>query len=356
MKTRILLTLGLAATLFISCGDNEKENIKEVAAIQVTTSTPVSASGGKLSVSGTVEAENNATLSTRMMGYINKVHVNIGDKVKKGQVLVSINNADLQAKRAQVNAGINEATVAFQNAKKDYERFQALFAENSASQKEVDDITANYEMAKARLESAKAMKNEIDAQFAYANIRAPFSGVVTNKFVENGDMANPGMPLIAIEAPGDFEIRASVPEASIGAVKTGEEVEVLIKSLDQALKGKVVEVSSSSSKTGGQFPVKIALEKTDLPVRSGMYATVQFPIETDEKTQGPVTVSKEAIITQGDLHGVYTVSQQNTAMLRWLRLGRSYGDRVEVLSGLSADEAYIISAEGKLYNGAKVKM
>ncbi|MGY5851893.1 efflux RND transporter periplasmic adaptor subunit [Salegentibacter sp. F14] len=356
MKTKIILTLGLAATLFISCGDNEKESIKEVAAIQITTKTPVSASKGNLNISGTVEAENNATLSTRLMGYINKVYVKTGDRVNKGQVLVSINNSDLQAKRSQVEAGINEATVAFQNAKKDYERFQALFAENSASQKEVDDITANYEMAKARLESAKAMKNEVDAQFAYANIRAPFSGVVTNNFVENGDMANPGMPLIAIEAPGDFEVRASVPESSIGAVKTGEEVEVLIKSLDQVLRGKVVEVSSSSSKTGGQFPVKIALEKTELPVKSGMYATVLFPIEADENTQGPVTVAKEALITQGDLHGVYTVSQQNTAMLRWLRLGRSYGDQVEVLSGLKADESYIISAEGKLYNGAKVKL
>ena len=93
------------------------------------------------------------------MGYVNKVHVNVGDKVRKGQLLVSINNNDLQAKRAQVNAGITEATAAFNNAQKDYNRFKNLFANNSASQKEMDDMTANFEMAKARLEAANQMKN-----------------------------------------------------------------------------------------------------------------------------------------------------------------------------------------------------
>ena len=134
---------------------------------------------------------------------------------------MSINNTDLQAKRAQVNASITEATAAFNNAEKDYNRFKNLFADNSASQKEMDDMTANYEMAKARLEAAKQMKNEINAQFAYSNITAPFSGVVTSKFIEAGDMANPGMPLISIETPGNFEVMAMVPETEISEIKKG---------------------------------------------------------------------------------------------------------------------------------------
>jgi len=83
-----------------------------------------------------------------------------------------------------------------------------------------------------------------------------------------------------------------------------------------------------------------------------MFATVQFP--SKKKANNIVLISKEALITNGQLNGVYTVSQTNTALLRWLRLGRTYGNQVEVLSGLSINEPYIISSKGKLYNGAKV--
>jgi len=355
MKTTTLSILALTTTLLLSsCGNSEKNTTSDNrAAIQVTTKAPAASSGNNLTVSGEVEAVNNATLSTRMMGYVNRVHVNIGDKVSQGQLLVSLNNSDLQAKRAQVNAGINEAQISVKNAKRDYERFTALFAQNSASQKELDDMTARYEMAKARLESAKAMKAEVDAQFAYSNITAPFSGVVTNRFIEAGDLANPGMPLIAIEAPGNFEVRATVPESVINQIKTGETVEVIVTSINKILSGKVTEVSSSSSMTGGQYPIKVVLENDDA-LKSGMYTTVQFPVTQTENASQLVTVPQDAIITQGDLRGVYTVSQQNTAMLRWLRLGRSFGNEVEVLSGLNAEEAVIVDAEEKLYNGARV--
>lgn len=116
-----------------------------------------------ISTSGTIEAVKSANLSTRIMGHVDKIHVRIGDKVTKGQLLLSINNTELSAKLAQVNAGIAEATAAYNNSEKDLKRFTALFNENSASQKELDDITANFNMAKARLEGARQMKNEVNA-------------------------------------------------------------------------------------------------------------------------------------------------------------------------------------------------
>ena len=120
-----------------SCGSNEKKNVKDnIAPIPVIVSA-IQSDGNNpfLTSSGKIQAENSAELSTRMMGFVNKVHVNVGDKVRKGQLLVSINNADLQAKRAQVNASITEATAAYNIAQKDYNRFKNLFADNSASQR-----------------------------------------------------------------------------------------------------------------------------------------------------------------------------------------------------------------------------
>jgi len=355
---KIYTILTVSITLLIaSCGSEDKRSVSDILpAINVKVNQVESNSNSPfLSVSGKIQANNSADLSTRMMGYVNQVHVNVGDKVKKGQLLVSINNADLQAKKAQVNAGITEASAAFNNAQKDYNRFKSLFANNSASQKEMDDITANFEMAKARLEAANQMKNEVNAQFTYSNITAPFSGIVTSKNVEAGNMANPGVPLISIETPGNFEVMAMVPETEISEIKTGTTVNVLVKSINQTIKGMVKEVSTSAKNTGGQYLVKIDLDKTDANILSGMFTTVQFPVERKANTS-MVLILKEAIVTNGQLSGVYTVSQSNTAMLRWLRLGRTFGNQVEVLSGLNADEAYIIQAEGKLFNGAKISI
>jgi multidrug efflux pump subunit AcrA (membrane-fusion protein) len=133
----------------------------------------------------------------------------------------------------------------------------------------------------------------------------------------------------------------------------GIEVDVLVKSIHKTLKGKVSELSTSAKNTGGQYLVKIALDKTDVNILSGMFATVYFPIEKQAKTER-VLIPIDALVTNGQLSGVYTVSQTNTALLRWLRLGRVFGNQVEVLSGLNSDEAYIVSAEGKLFNGAKI--
>ncbi|RTE54749.1 efflux RND transporter periplasmic adaptor subunit [Arenibacter aquaticus] len=358
MQTKLYTVALITLVMTISsCGnDNKKVELDNTPAVTVKVNTVSEQKGGTyLTASGKIEAVNSANISTRMMGYVDKIYAQVGDKVSRGQLLISINNADLSAKLAQVNAGIAEAKAAFNIAEKDYNRYTALFKENSASQKEVDDISANYNMAKARLEAAKQMKNEVNAQFSYSNIRAPFNGVVTNKFIKVGDMANPGMPLLEVESPGDFQVLAMVPESEILQIKSGSEVTVLIKTLNEAVKGKVEEVSTSAKNTGGQYMVKVMLDKTEYNLLSGMYATVQFPT-VKKKNTNKVLIPLDAVVQNGQLSGVYTVSENNTALLRWLRLGRTYGDSVEILSGLSAEEAYILSADGKLYNGAKISI
>jgi len=355
---KIITLVSLSLFILTSCQGEKKETSPQSPAIAVKVR-GVSNNGNSpfVSASGKIEAENSANLSTRMMGYVTKIHVAVGQKVGAGQLLVSINNSDLQAKKAQVDNNILQATAAYNNAKKDYDRFVNLFKQQSASQKELDDMTARYEMAKAGLEGAKQMRNEVLAQFSYSNITAPFSGIVTNTFVKEGDMANPGMPLVSIEGGSKLQVTTMVSENDINAIKKGMPVKVLVKSLNTNLTGKVSEVSLSAKNTGGQYLVKINLDKTDKNILSGMFVNVQFPVENKTTTADnkPILIDESALITQGQLKGVYVIDN-NTAFLRWLRVGKNFGGKVEVLSGLSANEQYIISAEGKLYNGAKVSI
>lgn len=358
MKIKITFLFFLTATLFFSCGSDRKET-KELTPIAVKVRVNSENSNSPfITASGKIEAENSANVSTRMMGYITKVHVKVGQKVRAGQLLVSINNTDLQAKRAQVDAAILQATAGYNNAKKDYDRFVALFNQQSASQKELDDMTARFEMAKAGLEGAKQMRNEVMAQFSYANITAPFSGLITNTFVKEGDMANPGMPLVSVEGSGKLQVTAMVSESDISKIKNGMPVSVIIKSINKRVNGKVSEVSLSAKNTGGQYLVKVNLDSVDKTILSGMFVNVQFPIEKEvnDTVLDKVIVPTSALVKQGQLTGIYTVGSGNVAILRWLRIGKNFGDNVEVLSGLTSKEPFIVSAEGKLFNGAKVSI
>jgi len=357
MKKISILFVITTLVLITSCGKEKVTIVDNRAAVTVKVSTPSSENRSFATASGKIEAVQNANLSTRMMGYVNNIYVKVGDNVSKGQLLISINSADISAQKAQVDASITEATAALNNAEKDYNRFTALFNDTSASQKEMDDITANYEMSKARLEAANQMKNQVDAQLSYSNIKAPFSGVITGKFINKGDMANSGMPLISLETPGKFQVVSMVSESDITSIKNGTSVNVLVKSTNQLLKGTVTEVSSSAKNTGGQFLVKVVLNKTKVKLLSGMFTSVQFPIEKLEKNKTSlILIPQSSLIKQGQLTGVYTISKDTIAILRWLRIGKSFGEQVEVLSGLSANEQYIVSADGKLYNGAKISI
>ncbi len=354
MKRIYIPAVIIGFSLLASCGSDKKEKIEEVPGIVVKLG-GVSAgqNGSFITASGKTEAEKSAEISTRMMGYITKIHVKVGQEVKQGQLLASINNTDLLAKKAQVDAGILQAAAAYNNAKKDYDRFVNLFKDQSASQKELDDISARYEMSKAALQGAKEMKKEVMAQFSYSNITAPFAGLVTNTFVKEGAMANPGMPLLSIEGASRLQVTAMVSENDISEIKKGMPAKILIKSINKEVDGKVSEVSLSAKNTGSQYLVKIDLDKAEPSILSGMFVNVQFPVESLLKSD-KVLVPEAALVHQGQLTGVYTVGNENTAILRWLRTGRKLGDQVEILSGLSSAEQYIMSSEGKLYNGAKV--
>lgn len=358
-KIKALKTIALPIVfglLFLSCSSPKNENTIANEAVLVTVqkaSQPQA--NGFFNASGQIEAEQFANISTRLMGYVSKVYIKVGDNVKKGQALIDINNADMTAKYAQTQAGINQAEARFITAEKDHLRFQTLFEQNSASQKELDDTKTQYDIAKAQVEVAEQIQKEVDAMLSYTNIKAPFNGVITSISVKNGDMAKPGQHLLSLEAPGDFVATAMLSEKNIPFVNKNDSVNVLVKSNGTSLKGIVSEVSSSSQNSGGQYLVKI---KLSIPVAtklySGMFVAASFRSHT--KLSSQVLVPKKAIFNKGDLYGIYTISSSNTAILRWLKLGKSIGDQVEVLSGLTNGESYIISAESKLYNGVKINI
>ncbi|WP_187240731.1 efflux RND transporter periplasmic adaptor subunit [Mesonia sp. HuA40] len=192
----ILFSVGLIIALLLTSCNKEQSAAKtqqaNPVAVNLFTLKKAQENQPYIMVSGTVAADNAAQISTRHMGYVKAVYAKLGEKVKKGQSLIHISNTELSAQLAQVKAKQTEARAAFLNAQKDYERYTQLFKQNSATQKELDDMQTQYSMAQARLKAAQEMQNEIESQFAYTQIKAPFTGTITSKNVQVGDLAKPG--------------------------------------------------------------------------------------------------------------------------------------------------------------------
>ncbi|QSS97874.1 efflux RND transporter periplasmic adaptor subunit [Psychroflexus sp. ALD_RP9] len=354
MKSIYTSLVILILAFLVSCNSEEKNTSKtstEPITVQVE---KVSASNNNtLQTSGKIKAVNQAQISTRIMGYIESVPVKVGQEVQKGDVLVQLNSQDLIAKKAQAQAQIAKAKSHLLNLEKNYNRFKNLLDKQSISQKEFDDIKMAYQMAKESYNAAQQMQAEVNAQLSYSIIKAPFNGTITNTFAEVGNLAKPGEYLVEIENNQIFEVSTSLAESQINRINIKTPVEVNVQSIDAKLSGQITELASSAN-TAGQYAVSIQLNSSPETLKSGMYATVEFHV--NKSTTPQLYIKSDAIVKQGELRGVYTISSQNTAVLNWLKLGSNKGGLTEVISGLSANETYITTAEAKLYNGAPIEL
>ena len=349
----------IGSLLFTACGSKKETPAGTNApAVAVTTATPGGTVEGGIAVSGKVTALQTAQLSTRLMGTITRIYVKAGDRVSKGQTLATISSQDIAAKSAQTSAAILEAEANVNSARKDFERFTNLYNKQSASAKELDNVTLQYNAAKARLEAANQMKNEVNAMAAYSTITAPFNGVVTQRIADEGNMANPGMPLLVVEQNTELQITATVSESQVGLLKKGDKAQVEIKAINKSIAAVVSEISPSSQMTGGQYEIKLSIPAADKKdLYAGMYVNVFIPVTgaaVSDQPAGIVLVPTSSLVLADQLTGIYTISSNNTAILRWVRTGKVYGDQTEILSGLAANETFILSADGKLYNGVPV--
>ncbi len=305
-----------------------------------------------VSVGGSVEAAQRATVSTRMMGWVRQVHVREGDVVRRGSRLVTIDDGDLRAKQEQVEAGINEARAVLENAERMAARFERLYAEKAVSKQQLDDVLTGRERARAGLAAAEAGRAELATHLRYLDIVSPIGGLVVRKTVEPGDMANPGQPLVVVEQVDEMKIVARLGEKDIGAVAIGDTVMVEIGSLGaasgrRAVLEKVVAAADRASRT---FEIETRVDNADGRLKSGMFARVLVPVGERQA----VLVPRAAVLERGQLRGLFVLDEAGLARLRWVRLGHDFGDRVEVLAGLSDGETVAMSPERPLVEGDKV--
>jgi RND family efflux transporter MFP subunit len=349
----ILIAL-VSGAVVVACSENRPLDIKQTAPVKVELARPVKKGTSAIHASGQVESLQTAMISTRVMGFITSVKVKPGDKVQKGQLMITLNSDDVLAKQGQAKAMVIETEAALKDAQKDLDRYKQLYEEQSASAKELENIKLHYESIRSKTEAAHEMQREVEAMLTYTNITAPFTGIVTQKYVSEGSLANPGMPLITVEQQEAFQVTTSVDESEIGNVSPGAEASITIKSAGRIINGKVSEISPSAN-PGGRYTVKILLtEEGAKGLYSGMHVNAVIESSASNVNAETILVPYSALVHKDQLVGIYTVSESNTALLRWVKPGRTFGNEIEVLSGINENESFISSSESKLYNGVPV--
>jgi RND family efflux transporter MFP subunit len=313
---------------------------------------------------GTVRAALTTQIASQSMGNIIEVRAQEGDRVQSGQVLAVIDDAQLRAGVQQSEAAVTAAQKEVSSAETELalaqstlKRYQQLFDKKSVSPQEFDEMKTRSQAAEARRDMARAGEAQASAALTQAKtslgntqVRAPFAGVVTEKKAEAGAFVSPGMPLFILEDSARYRLEATVDENDIHFVRAGEAVPVLLDSIDgAAFRGKVTQIVPAADAASRSFLVKIELP-ADARLRSGLFGRAHFP----RGTRSAVFVPRTTIVERGQLRGVFVVDANQIAQLRYVTLGNSSEQNVEVLSGLQVGEKLVASPGDRELGGKQI--
>jgi RND family efflux transporter MFP subunit len=375
-----LTAISLVSALWTGCGGEVRRT-----AAAATTAVSVQAATAAMQdwpdayeATGTVRARTSAVISAKVMAYVRAVPVQVGDHVREGQELVTLEAQELdagvrraEAAEAEVRGAVLEtdhaiagAKAALELAQSTFRRMEELAAKKSISNQEFDEAATRVKSAQSAYDAARAKRGQVDSRMAevgqeirtarimrdYARIQAPFGGVVTAKSVEPGNLAAPGAPLLTIEREGSYRLEAEVDESKLPLIKAGGPVEVELESLDRRLPARVSEIVPAVDAASRAYTVKIDLPS--LPnLRSGMFGRTRFPMAPRKA----MTVPAKALVERGQLQSVFVV-ENGAAHMRLVTTGRRGSDAVEVLSGLSEGEKIVHPIPAGLTDGARLEV
>jgi len=272
-------------------------------------------------VNAVIEAVNRATVSAQTGGRVVEINFDVDDYVPKGSVLLRLRDTDQRA-------AFDAATARFEEAESEFRRMQDLLERKLVAK-------SAFEKAESALRSTRAALEQAREQLDHTVVRAPYSGIVVERHIEPGEVANTGQPLMTGISLEKLRAVAEVPQAYVGIVRELGQARVILPHEGKSLEGVAINVSPYADPNSHTFRVRVDLPEGEHGVYPGMYAEVGFSI--GEMTR--LLVPGEAVAYRSEVTAVYVVDGRGGIAFRQIRVGRSLPDgTVEVLAGLSADE------------------
>ena len=296
-----------------------------------------------IQVNGKVEAEQDAVISPEINGQIRTIHVKEGNRVRKGQLLVSLNTSITESNIAEVKTNLGLAT-------KLYEKQKELWAQNIGSE-------IQYLEAKNAKESAENRLKTLEAQLEMARIKAPFEGVVEEIYSKKGELASPGFQLLHMVNLNDLKIEAAVSEIYISSLKAGDMVQLEFPSFpDLLIEAPITRLGNVIHPQSRTFKVELKLKNPENKLKPNIFTRVKL---NDYVSENALVIP--AIIIKRDMKGSYIYvtnsnNKQTIAEKRYIEEGPTYEDQTMVLSGLNPKDEVIITGYDQVSNGVPVEI
>lgn len=303
-----------------------------------------------LSANGNVSAWQEASVGAELAGLrLASVNVNVGDVVKKGQVLATLAGETTQAESLQGRAAQMQAEASYENAKADADRARAIQDTGALSKSQIAQYLTAEKVAKAQWEAAKAAYGATQVRLANTRVLAPDDGVISARSASVGAVAGAGQELFRLVRGSRMEWRAEVTPSEVGRIRVGQPVQVTAATGTQ-LAGKVRAIAPSADPQ-----TRNVLVFVDLPrhpdLKAGTFARGVFELGRSDA----LTVPSQAIVVRDGHNYVFVIDAQNKAQQRQVQTGRRVGERVELLGGLKAGESIAVQGAGFLNEGDLVK-
>lgn len=288
---------------------------------------------------GTIRAVHETSLGSKLLARVVEVNLKAGQKVKAGDVLVRLDDTDLRAKMRQAEAAVSSAQAVYTQAAADEQRYGQLVKSKTVSQQDYDKSVMAMRSSEADLERAKEAVKEVQTLLDSATIRSPIDGTVIDKKVDAGDMVTPGQMLVTLYDPTRMQLVASVRESLTHRLHVGEDIGVQIEGLNKQCSGKISEIVPEAQSASRSFQVKVT-GPCPTGIYSGMFGRLLIPLGEEDV----LVIPRQAVREVGQLELV-NVAEDGRIGRRTIRTGRTFGDEVEVLSGLREGEQVVLPKE-----------
>jgi RND family efflux transporter MFP subunit len=288
---------------------------------------------------GTVRSRTEAQLAPKLLARIKEVRVDLGSSVKAGDVIALLDDRDVLSRLEQAKAGLGAAQAQAAQADAEDARVKGLFEKEAATKRDLEAAQARARSARAQVDQARHAVGEAEVLLSETTVRAPFDGVVTDKWAQSGDTAVPGKPLVAVQDPHHLRLEASVPESSARKTAIGTEVRVRIDSLSREMNAQIDEISPVADPESRTFLLKAALPAVD-GIRPGMFGRLLQPCGK----RSALLIPASSVSRVGQLE-IVRVLEDREPRVRHIRTGKTYNEEVEVLSGLREGEDVV--SQGK---------
>ena len=366
MTARIIIVLAAAAAIVMGAGCNSKSSDAakggskaSLGAVKVKTEKPSrTALSNILSYTGTIEPRQEVRISPEMMGKIKKIHVEEGDMVKKGHLLITFDTKLSALQKNQAQAAVKLAQVQVSTLEKEVARLKPLLEGGAISQGEFDKLDAQADAAMAQLDQARAAESLAGYQIKVSKIQAPFDGTVARKLVNEGEVMAPGAlgpyGMITLMDLSTVKVQVGVGEKDIPSIKKGQGATVTVDAYPgETFTGNVGNISPAADPMSKAFPVEIEIPNADLRLKSGMFAKVGILLETKENV---IAVPENAVIDEKGAKVLFVVQPDSTVKRLEVTLGIASGGLVEITGGFD-DSSLEVVTDGNfgLRDGARVQ-